>query len=235
MKKNDIFRFKQFEITHRVNAQKVSTDSVLLGAWANIIDDEKILDIGTGTGILSLMCAQRNSSVEITAIEIEKAFGEEAAINFSQSNYSNRIKLIIGDIKYFKGNNFDHIICNPPYFSNALKSDDSLKNSARHDLNLNFETLSLLGFSLLNEKGRISIVIPAEIQNSVVLKFERNSLHLKRICKVKHTFEMKPSLVLLEFRKNETYELLVEELLIKSQAEYSEEYKKMLKDFLTIF
>lgn len=235
MKKNEIFRFKQFDVAHQINAQKVSTDSVLLGAWADLENVTAILDIGTGCGVLSLMAAQRNLNAEIIAIEIENSFAEEAKVNFRNSRFSSRINLINEDVRNYSSRTFNHIICNPPYFSDSLKSDIISRNKARHDLNLSFESLAESSSKLLDKAGKISLVIPFEKMDEVVKSFSSFELYLSRSCKVKHTLNSKYSLALLEFH-NERNEIKdSSELIIKNENEFTDKYKKLLSEFLLIF
>lgn len=235
MKKNEIFKFKQFDVAHQINAQKVSTDSVLLGAWADLEKSENILDIGTGCGVLSLMAAQRNLNAEIIAIEIENSFAEEAEVNFKNSRFSSRINLINEDVRDYSSTKFDHIICNPPYFSDSLKSDIISRNKARHDLNLSFDSLAESSSKLLNDNGRISLVIPFEKKDEVVKSFSTFELYLSRSYMVKHTLRSKYSLCLLEFQNERIEFIESSELIIKSDNEFSFEYKNLLSEFLLIF
>src|SRR5574343_1824554 len=128
------FAFKQFVIKQDLCAMKVGTDAVLLGAWVNIEKSKKILDIGTGTGIISLMLAQK-SEAEITAIDIDKQAVDQAIINFKESKFSSRIQAKHCSFREFYENNtekFDLIVTNPPYFVDSLKSSDTTRSAARH-------------------------------------------------------------------------------------------------------
>lgn len=236
MKKSDIFNFKKFAVSHSVNAQKISTDSVLLGAWTDFSGAKSILDIGTGCGILSLMAAQKtNSLVSIDAVEIDKKFAEEADLNFKASQWPLKINLTVTDIKNFDRRGFDHIIANPPYFSEKIYSPLSEKNRARHDLDLTFEELAYIAKQKLTGDGIISLVGPAQIQERILNAFRNESFHLKRICKVKHYERAEPSLLLFEFGLKELIPLN-EELIIRNEdGSYSAQYSLLLGDFLIIF
>ncbi len=235
MKKNEIFRFKKFDVSHRVNAQKVCTDSVLLGAWADYAKAKNILDIGTGCGVMALMAAQRNPEAIIFGIEIETPFAEEADQNFKSSSFSDRLNLLNEDIRAFSEMKFDHIICNPPYFSNSLKSDDASRNLARHDSNLSLEELAESVFRLLEKEGRFSLVIPLSKQESTLDTFERKDFFLLRECQIKHHMDSPVSIVLMEFGFHLKDPLLKSELVLKDGLGHSEEYKELLTDFLLIF
>ena len=235
MKKNETFKFKKFEVNHKINAQKVSTDSVLLGAWSNLEESRNILDIGTGCGVLALMAAQRTLQAQITAIEIDCSFAEEARFNFTNSLFSNRINLLNEDVRQFSTEKFDHIICNPPYFANSLKSEINSRNQARHDLNLSLENLAETGSRLMSFNGKISMVIPLQRMETLIKFFNLFELYLTRRCDVKHTNNSLQSLCLLEFQNVKTEIVENAELIIKNGDEYTNEYKNLLRDFLLIF
>lgn len=235
MKKNEIFKFKEFEVSHKVNAQKVSTDSVLLGAWADLLDAHYVLDIGTGCGVLALMAAQRNPNAKIDAVEIIPEFAFEAKTNFKRSKFDSRIKLIQTDIRKFpRKNQYDHIIVNPPYFSNSLQSTNPSKNNARHDLNLSFEDLAEAASDLLSENGKISIVVPFQKADYLQGCFRQFGMQCYRMSSLKHTKDSSVSIRLMEF--GSMHKPFTEsEIIIKEGENYSETYSNLLKGFLTIF
>lgn len=235
MKKNEVFHFKKFSVFHSVNAQKVSTDSVLLGAWSEIGEGRRILDIGTGCGVLSLMIAQRFPESEIIAIEQEKDFSEEATENFLSSIYNNQIMSIHGNVLDLEESRlFDHLICNPPYFENSLLSENAIRNKARHIDNLKTEDLFRISKQLLNFNGKLSLVVPYRNMNSYLENAHRFGFSLSRECKVKHTPVSDFSLWLAEFSIDK-YETKSEILIIKNENDYSSQYESLLRDFLTIF
>jgi tRNA1Val (adenine37-N6)-methyltransferase len=235
MKKNETFKFKKFEVKHQINAQKVSTDSVLLGAWSNLEESRNILDIGTGCGILALMAAQRTLDAQITAIEIDRSFAEEARINFTNSLFSNRINLLNEDVRIYNKMKFDHIVCNPPYFSASLKSESESRNKARHDLTLNFESLAETCSNLLVMGGKISLVIPNSRKVEVIKSFSGFEFYVARFCEIKHTIKSEVSLVLLEFETTKNELVFSSELIIKNGNEFNEGYKQLLSNFLLAF
>lgn len=234
MKKNDLFRFKSFEITHKLNGQKVSTDSVLLGAWAKVNHAEKILDIGTGCGILALMAAQRNFNAFITAIEKNELFLTEACKNFQSSPFRNRIEGIHSNATDFKGK-FDSILCNPPYFRNALLSPDAKRNEARHSEDLDISVLIKKASELLSERGILSLVFPFQYFPMAEEEAGKNKFNLVRICEVRHNQNSNtPSLILAEYSLIKRA-LEKEELIIKNGNNYSQKYSNLLGEFLLIF
>lgn len=148
---------------------KLSTDGVLLGAWAPIEKANKILDVGTGTGVIALMLAQRSRSAHITALEIDNNAAIQAQENVSQSPWEERIEVVCGNFReYQTTETFDLIVSNPPYFVNALQSENEQRNLARHTKELNYEILFEKSTQLLATNGILSIIIPAELETYVI-------------------------------------------------------------------
>ena len=158
-----MFRFKQFTVCDERSAMKIGTDGVLLGAWTDIEGDSRILDVGTGTGLIALMLAQRNASAEIVGVDISHEAIEEARDNFLNSPWAKRLSVTEGDVCSFESNEkFDHIVSNPPYFVDSLHSPDSLRTMARHTSSLKFEDLVTSAVRLLRPGGRLSVILPTE-------------------------------------------------------------------------
>lgn len=222
---------------------KVNTDGVLLGAWAKINPlDRQILDIGTGTGVIALMMAQRAPESLIMAVEIDKESSLEAERNFCTSKWANRLKVENASIQEFatiyKTKNFDHIISNPPYFDQSLKSDKERKSIARHsDCGLSFAELATCSADLLSEKGRFSVVIPYLEMERMVEEAAKAGLTLSRCTYVRTTKAKQFKRVLLEFSKGRDSIFEENYLTIHSESvsSYSDEYKELLKDFYLAF
>lgn len=148
---------------------KVGTDGVLLGAWAPVESSKRILDVGTGTGLISLQLAQRNSDAIITAIEIDEAAAGQAKENVARSPWSNRIEIVCCDFRnYASKEKFDLIASNPPYFIDALRCPDEQRRLARHTGELNYELLFRNSTRMLSEQGGVSIIVPAEVEKAVI-------------------------------------------------------------------
>lgn len=236
---SSIFHFKQFSIDQANCAMKVNTDGVLVAALADFDEPASILDVGTGTGLIALMLAQKYKTALIDAVEIDKNAAETALKNFSHSPFSNRIKLIPGSIKdHFDNLNqkYDLIISNPPFFINSLGSVNPQKGIARHtDLSF-FDLLLTESVNHLNLKGHVCLILPLEtaaliekILNSLVdLKVQKQVLI--------HSFSgSKPhrTIIILGF---ENSVLIKDKLIIyESIGIYSGIYRNLLKDYLTIF
>ncbi len=219
---------------------KVGTDGVLLGAWAKFPNrGSYVLDVGTGTGLIALMIAQRYPDVKISAIEIDNSSCEQARENFINSEWSDRISIHENSFQDFHiqtKNKFDLIISNPPYFSNSLKNPDEAKSYARHQEKLTLEELFIGVSGTLNKRGMFSMILPYD-QKSKCQKLATDSgLFPQRILNVRpkpgHDFIR----VLMEFsftqNKNFEDELIIE---MNKRHSYSEEYKVLTKDFYLKF
>ncbi|MBO7050722.1 MAG: methyltransferase [Bacteroidaceae bacterium] len=157
---NQHFDFKRFRIEQDRCSMKVGTDGVLLGAWFNLEPGMSVLDIGTGTGLIALMAAQRGAG-SVTAVEIDPDAAGQALENVRRSEWADRIEVINADIALFTARTgFDRIVCNPPYFRDSLRCPDAGRNTARHNDSLSFETLVRCSASLLAPDGLLCLVMP---------------------------------------------------------------------------
>lgn len=236
---SSIFHFKQFSIDQSNCAMKVNTDGVLIAAVADFDNPARILDVGTGTGLIALMLAQKYNTALIDAVEIDKNAAETALKNFSDSTFSDRIKLIPKAIKdYFEivDQKYDLIISNPPFFINSLNSKNPKKGIARHtDLSF-FDYLLSESVNHLNQTGHLCLILPLETAALIekilsrlgVLKVQKEIL----ICSFP---DSKPhrKIITLGF---ENSVLIQDKLAIyESKGIYSGVYRNLLKDYLTIF
>ncbi len=160
---NTYFQFKQFTIHQDQCAMKVSTDACIQGAWTPIPPNTKhVLDIGAGTGLLSLMLAQRNPEILIDAIELDPAAARQASENSNNSQYNTRINIINHDVTTYPFTTpYDLIICNPPFFNNSLLGNTNQRNLARHTLALSFDQLFEVIKNILAPTGYASILLPS--------------------------------------------------------------------------
>lgn len=163
---NTYFQFKQFKIDQEGSAMKVGTDGVLLGAWADINDAKSFLDIGTGTGLIAIMLAQRtNNDSTIHAVEIDSSSYQQAVNNFDDCLWSDQLNLFHASFQDFVANTnakYDCIVSNPPYFLNSLKAKGESRTQARHADGLPFEDLIEGTKNLLNPKGKFSVILPVQ-------------------------------------------------------------------------
>ena len=173
------FRFQQFRIEQDQCAMKVSTDGILLGAWAPPIDGGRVLDIGTGTGLLALMYAQRNAHVEIDAIEIDPAAAEQAKANFEASRFAERLSLYPQALQDFHpSNSYDLFLCNPPYFAAGITPPENARAQARHVQRLDFKDLIEHCGRLGSEKARLAVIIPMDREKDLIDQLSRSHLSL---------------------------------------------------------
>ena len=215
---------------------KLSTDSVLLGAWADCDGAKTVLDIGTGTGILALMIAQRYPQTRIYAIDIDAQSLKDARLNFEQSPWSGRITAIAGDVRTYDFNmQFDCIISNPPYFQNALKSSKTNLSIAKHDNFLNFSELAKTINKLLSPQGKVNIIVAYEYSRQLELNFNFEYLFChKRLDVFTNVTKNKPKLSLFNFLKKIT-DCKKEKSYIRDHNGYTAQYKNLTKDFYLFF
>ena len=225
-----VFKFKEFSIVQSKSAMKVGTDGVLLGSWVNCLNAKKILDIGAGTGLISLMLAQRNNECNITAVEIDKETSEEANININNSKWRDRISIINININNFiTSDKFDFIVSNPPYFpANFSKNKRAI---ARHTNLLSFQDLIRTTVKLLSSKGIFAVILPKIAEAIFCKTANANKLFLIRICPVKGQKSSDIKRVLLEF-SFEKSSLDSDSLVIEeSRHIYTNKYIDLCQDF----
>lgn len=229
---NPYFAFKKFTVYHDRCAMKVGTDGVLLGAWADLSESRRILDVGTGTGLIALMMAQRCPEASITAIDVDEEAVEQAKDNINASPWSDRIQAEKQDVCcYHPDVCFDTIVSNPPYFVNSLRCPDSQRNTARHTDTLDMNRLLRKVAELLSAEGRFSLVIPAEQVDELVVVANRERLFLSRHTSVVTRPGLAPKRALLEFRKEQTA-CRKDELVVELERHvYSKDYIALTKDF----
>ena len=213
------FTFKQFHITDDHTAMKVGTDGVLLGAWAK--GGTRILDIGTGTGLIALMMAQRFPSAKIDAIEIDKDACKDALFNVSQSPFSDRINIINSSLQDYKPYNemqkdglYDAIVCNPPYFINSLKNPLQQRTTARHTDTLSHQELIYHSKRLLKPNGTLSVIIPYDNKDILEAEAIFNGLSILKITNIKTKSSKPAKRCLIEFGKDTTTVYKIEEQVL---------------------
>ena len=234
------FHLKQFSIEQDSCAMKVTLDACLFGALCEIQQAQKILDIGTGTGLLALMSAQR-SQASIDAIELDPAASQQAAKNVSNSRFSDRVRVYQQNIKeYLSPYVYDHIICNPPFFSDHLKGPNQQRNQARHNDQLSFSQLCQSMANHLSLDGKAWILLPCSEFIGFIQAANEQGLNLTQVWQL-HSRPNKEAhryVFSLEKASNENSKGVLaldkkQQVFIYQQTEnhYSEQFKSLLADF----
>lgn len=233
-----MFQFKQFTIHQDQCAMKVGTDGVLLGAWTDCGTTQRILDIGTGTGLIALMLAQRSKAF-IDAIEIDEAAVLQAKQNVADSPWTERIQIIhlpFQDFSNTQRNSYDLIISNPPYFENSLKSPSASRTTARHTDSLTSLEIISACKKLLHDKGKLSLILPIQESVACIVKATEFGLYCQRKTAVIPRKGTAAKRMLLCFGFDscvcQESELLIE---TDSRHQHSEEYMELTKDYYLKF
>jgi len=232
----DYFDFKQFRVYQDKSAFKVGTDGVLLGAWVNTALSKRILDIGTGTGLIALMMAQR-SEADIMAIEPDRHSYEQACENIERSPWKNKITVINTAVQEFSPDiNFDLIVTNPPFFRNSLPNNNERMTLARHDTGLPSNELLKAVVRLLSNKGRFSLILPYTEAAMFVAEATDFELFCNEILKVKPLPSAPVKRMLMEF-SGEKGEMHQSFITVESgkRHQYTAAYKKLTGDYYINF
>jgi tRNA1Val (adenine37-N6)-methyltransferase len=234
-----MFHFKKFSIDDSFAAMKIGTDSVLLGAWTPCSHETRILDIGTGSGILALMLAQRNIKIEIDAVEIEPKAADLARKNVQLSPWSDQIHVFNASIQdfYIKANNkYSLIISNPPFFTNSLKTPGNARNVARHNDTLPVRELLEITTMLLSDKGKAAFIIPADAFENWKAEASNLLLYPVYITRVKSSLNHQPHRIMVVFTKDKILKISNNEFIIyRSKGIYTNEYHELTKEFYLHF
>lgn len=230
------FQFKQFSLEQDRTAMKIGTDGVLLGAWTPVEKNIfSILDIGTGTGIIALMLAQRSSASQIDALEIDENAFEQATDNFENSPWNDRLFCFHAALDEFvqePEDEYDLIVSNPPFYSEDYKSSNDQRDLARFQDAMPFEDLVEAAALLLSENGIFSVIIPFKEEENFLALAKKHKLFPLKITRVKGTPTTETKRSLLAFSRNENRTLRVDELIIETARHiYTPEYTALTKDF----
>lgn len=217
---------------------RIGTDAVLLGAWTNAEQAQKILDIGTGTGVIALMLAQR-SEAEITGIEIEKNASLEAAENAQNSPWAKRVKIVHSSFQDFVKNtseNFDLIVSNPPFYINDMRPKNNNLAVARHSDRLPLYDLAKGAEKLLTANGKLALVLPVFSAQKFIRLAENYNLHLAALAEIKPNEKKETHRFLMEFSKTKK-QLKREIIAIRTATNdnFTEKYKNLTRDFYLNF
>jgi tRNA1Val (adenine37-N6)-methyltransferase len=232
------FEFKQFKIKQDKCAMKVSTDAVLIGAWATFDNPKKILDIGTGTGVIALMLAQRYNA-HIDAIDIDESACIQARENVKASKWNNNINVFHISLQNFSKQSehqYDLIVSNPPYFIDSSKAPHEARNIARHTDELPYIEMIQSVLLLLNKKGKFCVILPHKEGNMFRELADKRGLKCSKITHVKTKKEKEEKRLMMQFEL-ESKLLIQDEIVIELEKRhsYTEEYKNLTKDYYLAF
>lgn len=233
---NSYFEFKKFKLFHDRCGMKIGTDGVLLGAWMSVCDAQHILDIGTGSGLIALMAAQRTETAQITGVDIDQDAIGQARENAERTEWNRRIHFICDDIRKYQKNSsdrFNHIVCNPPFYQDALCSPDIKRNNARNASVLPFGDLILATDRLLENGGYFSVVLPVAFADNFIQICWETGLNLNRKTYVITKIGKQPKRVLLEFFKGrpQNYPTADRLILQDESGKPTEEYHQLTEMF----
>lgn len=232
-----MFTFKQFKIKQDRCAMKVGTDGVLLGAWTPLYNDPyTILDIGSGTGLIALMLAQRSEASQIDAVEIDQEAFSQCYENFESSPWVDRLYVYYASLEdfteeFFEETTYDLIVSNPPFYTDQYKSGNNQRDTARFTDALSFETLIACTEGLLSENGIFSVIIPYKEESNFIELASEYGLYPFKICHVQGTpeSEIKRSMIALT---RIPAEIDIQNLIIETNRhQYTEDYIQLTKDF----
>ncbi len=232
------FQFKEFTIHQDKTAMKVGTDGVLLGAWSSVENyPDTILDIGAGTGVISLMLAQRCDAMTIDAVELDENAYEQTVQNFENSDWGDRLYGYNASFQEFaneiaeENETYDLIVSNPPFYTDDFETEDTARNKARFTSALSFDNLLEGVLKILGENGVFATIIPYKEEADFIKLAEKNNLFLHRVCHVRGTATTEVKRSLLEFSLHSKEQLTTELTIEISRHQYTQEYINLTKDF----
>ena len=231
---NEYFQFKQFTVHQQHCAMKVGTDGTLLGAWAKASEGAcSILDIGTGTGLIALMMAQRYPQAQVTAIDIDDRAVRQAKDNVSASPFADRINVIKADVLTFnEEEKYDSIVCNPPFFEDSLTCPDPQRTEARHTVSLGYRQLMEAAFRLLKYDGCFSLIIPSDCRARLESEAQLRGFFISRVCSIQTTPSKVPKRYMIELTKHPVNEVdTINGVLESSPRIRSDWYRELTKEF----
>jgi tRNA1Val (adenine37-N6)-methyltransferase len=235
---SSLFKFKQFEIDHADCTMKVGTDGVLLGAYVKTEKSLKILDVGTGSGLIAIMLAQK-SKAEITGLEIDHESAEKAKLNGQKSPWKDRLSFVQTSFQEYypeHPSEFDCVVCNPPFFSASLKSPDALRNLARHDIELNSEELITGTKTVLISSGTAWFILPFASTDVFIQKSCHKELYVKTRTDIFPKTGKKAHRSIVSLTPKKTSKIITGSLAIRdSNGNFTEEYRKLTSDFYLFF
>ncbi|NGM74388.1 methyltransferase [Sphingobacterium sp. SGL-16] len=232
-----IFRFKEFEVNQQGCAMKINTDGVLLGATVAANNPTRILDIGTGTGVIAMMLAQRFTDAQVDAVEIDEEAFKRSTDNFQNSPFKNRIQAYFGSFEEVKSNfPYDLIVSNPPFYTNSLHNPDSRKKLARHTDFDFFNKLLVFAQEKLTLHGQLELILPVELAEYVIEHGHAMGLHLRKTITMRSFADSEVIRNLITLGKNSVESTIQDDFIIyEEKGVYSAEYRTVLKPFFLAF
>lgn len=228
------FHFKQFSLNHHRSTMKVGSDAIFLGIWTKVQDTDKVLDVGCGSGIISMLIASR-SKAKVDAIDIDAESVAEAKDNFENSEFSNRLKANESNFNNWKPESsavYDLIISNPPFFTSDLHSSNPRKINARHAITLKYDELCSVSRRLLKKDGRLNVVIPYFKADDFIKTAAKNNLFLSRRLLIFPRRGVSPNRVNLEFCLQNMQNVINEYFIIREENNnFTAQYHEYLNDY----
>lgn len=232
---NPFFRFKQFCVHHDRCAMKVGTDGVLLGAWANAGNGAMILDVGTGTGLIALMMAQRYPAATIRAIDIDRDAVDQAQENVGDSPFADRMTVVQDDFRHYASvcaEKFDLIVSNPPWFNHAHLPPDAQRKTARHSVSLTLTELLFAAANCLSPEGVLALILPYDQQKELEMQAREHGFFLKRETVVYPLPASNPKRLLTEWTRSQSEDPTHSKLTVElARHRYSEEFIELVREF----
>lgn len=227
-----VFRFKQFDVKQANNPLKVGTDAMLLGAFIDATDKKLGLDLGTGTGVLSLMVAQKNTEIQLDAVEINSLAAAECSFNFEQSVWSNRLKCLEGNyltIDFEKC--FDLIFTNPPYHIESIIGENLDYNRAKHSDSNELAELFRLVNRILSEDGDFWLILPFQLQTYIQEIAGENQLYCKQLIQIHAKENKRNTRVVFQFQKKQSNLSITDFYIRNADNSYTEAYIQLTKAY----
>jgi len=229
------FTFKEFHLKQNTEVMPLSTDAILLGCWVKFTNESRILEVGSGTGILSLMLAQRYSDIKIHAIDSSTSACELSRKNFLKSKWSDRLIIEKADFHQFNpATKFDHLVSNPPFFEKSLPSKNPLISKAKHITDLSPFALVEKANSMLIPNGKISLIVEYHLGKKLLKDCHHHGFYPGKITKVKSKPTKPPHRLLIElstFVKNRNQTIIDSLSIYDHSGKYSKDYLHLSKDF----
>ena len=232
------FFFKKFGMFHHRSTMRVGTDAVLFAQWVDVASSDNALDIGTGSGIIPLILAQKGVG-SVDAVELDSDSYEEANLNFSISVYSDRLSVVQNDVRDYAANNekkYDLIVSNPPFYASDVKPIKEKKVMARHVSTLSFKDLLVAAKKMMKEDARFALVLPFYESRLFIKEAESLGFYLQKEFLISPIEGKEPNRVNMQFVLNEVEDVEPELFTIRNKDySYTDEYKEFLKDFYLDF